>query len=198
MKHVQTRIEKERVFEILESSFIKSPGMNWMIRRQESQKSFKSLIEFLYHEVKMKQGIYITSDKNGVVFFYPLGKNRFSLMNTFRTIHLLIFVTGIRKGLQARHYRKKVTSIRPQRGYVGFLVATDNTVIGNNAAYEIKNEMFRIADESNSPIYLETTSPRVRLLYKRAGYKEYFELKHPFAHLTVWFFSKEPRSITKK
>lgn len=192
MKQVKTLIEKQRVFEILESSFIQSPGMNWMMMRKESRKSFKSLLKLLYHEVKAKSGVYITSDNNGVVFFYLQGNYRFSLLNTWRTIHLSLFVTGIKNGIRALQYRKMVASIRPKSGYVGFLVATDNTVIGNNAAYEIKNEMFQIADESNSAIYLETTSPRVRILYKKAGYLEYFEMKHPYADLTVWFFKRDP------
>lgn len=195
MRHICTNSDKTRMFQILENSFIKSPGMKWMFKNKEALHSLKSLLNYLFEEANARDGAYITSDNNGVVFFYRLDRKVFSLRIFFKALYLFLFVFGLKNGLLVIRYRKKVASIRPKKGYVGFLVATDNSVVGNNAAYEIKNEMFRIADENNESIYLETTSPRVRLLYKKAGYIEYHEMKHPYAPLTIWFFRRDPRSI---
>ena len=40
------------------------------------------------------------------------------------------------------------------------------------------------------PICLETTQPRVRRLYRYAGYTEYAVRRHPYADLDIYFFIK--------
>ena len=60
--------------------------------------------------------------------------------------------------------------------------------LGNWRYHE--QEMFRLADETNEPIYVETTNPRVMLLYKKSGYVEYANLKHPYEDLTIWFMKR--------
>jgi hypothetical protein len=75
---------------------------------------------------------------------------------------------------------------------LGWLVATDQDIVGNAAAYEIKQEMFRLADETNEPIFVETTVFRIKQLYERAGYYVYDTLDHPYEDLTVWFMRRDP------
>ena len=48
---------------------------------------------------------------------------------------------GFNKGAKAIHCKAIVDKIRPKTGWFGWLVATDDTAIGNAAAYEIKNEI---------------------------------------------------------
>ena len=94
--------------------------------------------------------------------------------------------------------KKIVDNIRPNTGWFGWLVATDDTAVGNAAAYEIKNEMFRLADESNEPIYVETTVKRVMILYKASGYYEYAKINHPYEKdLTIWFMKRDPHTFNK-
>jgi hypothetical protein len=105
---------------------------------------------------------------------------------------------GFAKGLKALRCKKTVDKIRPDTGWFGWLVATDDTAIGNAAAYEIKNEMFRLADESNEPIYVETTVKRVMVLYKVSGYYEYAKITHPYQQdLTIWFLKRDPHTFNK-
>ena len=60
------------------------------------------------------------------------------------------------------------------------LVATDQNMIGNAAAFEIKNQMFEIAKNLKKTICLETSIPRVRRLYKLSGYTAV-----SYTHLTL-------------
>ncbi len=198
MELIRTKNQKKRVFEIFEDSFANSPGMNWMIRNPNSERGKRWIINLMYHEGVSKNGAYITSDKNGAVVFFQLQKKAFSPANMIRTLYILLFISGIKNGLRALRYKKMVANIRPKTGWLGFLVATDKTAVGNTAAFEIKNEMFRIADESNECIYLETSVPRVRILYKVAGYVEYAEIDHPYADLKTWFFRRDPFTYSRK
>lgn len=152
----------------------------------------------MFHEAIYKKGAFITSDNNGAVLFFPIQQRTFSLKNALRTIYIVLFITGIRKGIQGLRYKKMVAEIRPKTGLLGLLVATDQSVLGNAAAFEIKQEMFRIADENEECIYVETTVPRVRLLYKAAGYIEYAEKQHPYTDLKIWFFRRDPFTYSRK
>ncbi|MFT5513521.1 MAG: hypothetical protein ACI8SE_001929 [Bacteroidia bacterium] len=192
MHLIRTHDNKARAFKILETSFCGAPGLTWMINQKKAERSIKHLIHLMYHEAAYKRGNFVTTDKNGVVLFFQLNNKTIAPLQILRSVFVILFVTGVRKGIKALKYKKKVASIRPKKGWLGHLVATDRSVVGNAAAFEIKSEMFRIADEHNECIYLETTVPRVRRLYKAAGYVEYAELKHPYADLMIWFFRRQP------
>lgn len=198
MKRIQSKSQKKRVFEIFEHSFADSPGMNWMLRNRNSERGKRWIINLMFHQGISQNGAYITSDNNGAVLFFQVQKKVFSLSNLLRTLYIFSFITGVKKGIRALRYRKMVSAIRPKTGWLGLLVATDQTVTGNAAAFEIKREMFRIADESNECIYVETTVPRVRLLYKASGYIEYAEMKHPYTDLNIWFFRRDPFTYSRK
>ncbi len=185
--------DKTRALDILEDAFIGSRGMTWMLRTC-NKKNLRVFLSFFYHEVAVKNGAYLTSDKNGIVFFYQLQNQNWSVSNFFRKLYIAIFIMGIKNALKAGRYKKLIDSTRPKAGWFGWLVATDNKVPGNKAAYEIRQEMFRLADETNEPIFVETTIPRVMLLYKASGYYEYHSVKHPYEDLTIWFMRRDPKS----
>ncbi|MFT5779831.1 MAG: hypothetical protein ACI837_002790 [Crocinitomicaceae bacterium] len=198
MEIIRTKNQKERVFEIFEHAFISSPGMNWMLRNRNSERGKRWIINLMFHEGISQKGAFITSDNNGAVLFFQVQKKAFTPLNIFRTLYILGFVTGIKNGIRALRYKKMVATIRPKTGWLGLLVATDRTAEGSGAAFEIKREMFRLADESNECIYVETTVPRVRTLYKAAGYIEYAEMQHPYADLKIWFFRRDPFTYSRK
>ena len=191
MNHIKTKNDKIRALDILENAFISSPGMTWMLRKK-SKKRLRIFLSFFFHEAVAKKGAYLTSDRNGVVFFYQLQNQNRSILNFLRRLYIAIFIMGLKKGILAAKYKRLIDETRPKTGWFGWLVATDNKVSGNSAAYEIKQEMFRMADETNEPIYVETTVPRVMLLYKTSGYYEYSKIKHPYEDLTIWFMKRDP------
>lgn len=192
------KTDKARAFQILDHSFHQSPGMTWMVRDKESEKSKKWIIRLMYLEAKSKKGAYITEDKNGVVFYFSLQEKTRSFLYVIGIAYFILFITGIKNGIRALKYQKQIASIRPKKGMLGLLVATDQSVKGNEAAYQIKQEMFQIADKMNECIFLETTNPRVRALYRAVGYSEYAEMKHPYTDLIVWFFKREPMQNSSK
>lgn len=197
MNPIQNKQDKNRALDIMEKAFIDSTGMTWMLKRN-SKKHLRIFLSFFFHEVSVKNGAWLTGDRNGVVFFYQLQNHQQSMLNIFRKLYVFVCIMGFTKGVKAMRCKKIVDNIRPKTGWFGWLVATDNTAIGNAAAYEIKNEMFKLADESNEPIYVETTVKRVMVLYKVSGYYEYAKIKHPYKEdLTIWFMKRDPQTFNK-
>ena len=85
--------------------------------------------------------------------------------------------------------------VRPKKGWYGWFLATKKGVIGTRAGYEIKRDMFRMADAQHETIYVETTDKRTLLLYKKIGFSEYAVRNHPFEDLQIWFMKREPKIV---
>jgi hypothetical protein len=194
MKVVQTREDEERAIEILEDAFVESLGVYWMVKNPARLKQRKWIIHLLFFESQAKKGAYITDDRNGVLLFFQVSQKAASLRLFFLKLYVLFFITGMRNGVRALRYQKRVAEVRTENGWIGLLVATDKGLRTSKTAFEIKHKMFHTSDESNLPIFIETTVPRVRQLYQSSGYVEYAEMKHPYTDLTVWFFKREPNS----
>ena len=181
--------DKKRALEIFNNAFIDSLGIMWVLKRKTFN-SKKLTIKVLVHEGIDKKGAYITDDKNGALLFFDNNDTRTSLNNIIRKIWLIINYAGFVNAYRLIKYRELISATRPKGALVGFLVATDQKVIGNGAAFEIKNQMFEIAKNLKKTICLETSIPRVRRLYKFSGYTEYAEINHPYEDLTIWFFKR--------
>jgi len=187
---IKTKKDKKRALEIFIAGFIDSPGIMWVLKRKTIA-ARKMTINILFHEGLAKNGAYLTEDKNGALLFYKTEDNRSNFINSLRKLYLILFYAGIRNAYRLIQYRKMISATRPKGALVGFLVATDQNVVGSEAAYEIKREMFKMSKKQNKPICLETSIPRVRKLYKLSGYEEYAAIKHPYEDLTIWFFKRE-------
>lgn len=190
----KNKIDKERVLGIFEEAFKNSPGITWMIG--DNKKKVRNILNLFIHEASVKDGTFLTENNQGAVLFFQLENNTKSVPLTIRKMYIFLFVIGINRGIKAIRYKKMIDKIRPKHGWLGWLVASNQNVAGNEAAYEIKREMFRIADQTNQPIFIETTVPRVRKLYRIAGYKEYNSIQHPYEDLTIWFFRRDPEKTT--
>lgn len=198
MELVKNKNQQRRTFEILKESFQSSAGMSWMVKNTGCSKSKARIIDLLLQEAKLKKGLYITSDGNGTLLLFQVKQRVFSVILCAKKLYTLLFITGLKKGIQAIRYQKFVAKVRPKNGLLGLLIATDQNARDCSAAFEIKQEMFRLADELNEKIYAETTIPRVRILYKLAGFEEYAEIQHPYAQLKIWFFKRIPQNTSTK
>lgn len=195
MDQIRNKTDKKRAIDIMEKAFINSQGMTWMLK-QKNESSLRMFLSYFFHEAAIKDGAWLTTDKNGVVLFYHMKNNKQSIQNIFRKIYVLLAIMGVRNGVKAYRYKKIIDKVRPKDGWYGWLFATDHDeTVGVNAAYEIRRETFRIADETNEPIYVETTTKRAMILYKASGYYEYAKINHPYEDLTVWFLKRDPHTF---
>ncbi len=184
---------KERALDVLEKAFYNSPGMLWMISPKNKKNNFRNFLSIFLEEAIVKNGAYLTSDRNGVLLFFQLQDKKLSFSLIYKKLYALFFIMGIKNGIRAIYYKNIIDAERPKSGWLGWLVATDSKVKGNLAAYEIKQFMFEQGDKTNQTVYVETTVPRVRLLYLATGYSEFKSLKHPYEDLTIWFMKREPK-----
>ncbi len=84
---------------------------------------------------------------------------------------------------------------RPEKGWYGWFLATEKTANGTRAGHEMRREMYRMADETNEPIYVETTTERTMVLYTKIGFYEYARIKHPYQDINIWFMRRDPHTF---
>jgi hypothetical protein len=199
MKVITNSIDETRALDILQDAFADVPGVTWMVENCRNEKAaLRKLLSFCFHASAEKKGAFLTADRNGVVFFYHLERKPLFIKQFFRSLYLTLAVIGIRRSIEIAKTRRIIDSLRPRSGWYGWFLATAKDKAGVQAAYEIKRDMFQIADASNESIYVETTVPRISLLYKRIGFYEYARVKHPFKdNLEIWLMRRDPQSVGK-
>ncbi len=197
MNLIQNDRDKDRALDILEEAFYHVPGVMWMITKTKNRRKYlRIFLSLCFQETSEKHGAYLTSDGNGVVFFYHLQNKPNWVLNFFRKLYLILRIIGIKRSVCILKTRKMIDAVRPKKGWYGWFLATEKGVIGNRAGYEIKRDMYRMADETNEPIYVETTIRRIMILYKKIGFQEYARRKHPYENLDIWFMKRDPHTFT--
>jgi hypothetical protein len=197
MNQIKSDTDKNRALDILEQAFYDVPGVMWMIKHTKyRRKHLRLFLSLCFQETSEKHGAYLTSDGNGVVFFYNLQERPHLVLNFFRKIYIILAIIGVKRSLCVLNTRKLIDQVRPKKGWYGWFLATAQGVIGTRAGYEIKRDMFKIADETNEPIYVETTIRRIMILYTKIGFHEYAKRKHPYEDLDIWFMKRDPHPFT--
>ena len=72
--------------------------------------------------------------------------------------------------MRRESYRKSKRPKNEPFYYFWFLAVLQD---GDNAAFEMNKELLDIAKKDNTPIYLETSLERNKIVYERAGYKTF-------------------------
>lgn len=185
---IRTKEDKNRTVEILTNAIFDAPNLSWIFLNR-TKKNLAFFFLTILNDAIAKNGAFLSSNRNGVLFFYNISDRRISRINIFRKIIVLIFITGLVNGFKIIKHNRNMSRFRPKTGWLGMLMATENNNF--SAAFEIYSFINNVYRKSKLPVYAETTSSRVCALYKAAGFSEYFKLKHPFANLEVWFLRKE-------
>lgn len=63
---------------------------------------------------------------------------------------------------------------------------------GDDAGFELKHEIFNIAERQNLPIYAETTVRKNKIVYERFGFETYHHWHSSFNKIDYWFMRYIP------
>lgn len=188
-----TKIDKDKVVDILSRTFDNNPGVNWMLRKGGNHNTkIRSLVNYAFIKALLREGVYISSNEKGIALCYRHNYKVFSITEILLQIKfalISISIKNIVKVLKRESYRK---SKRPKSGdylYFWFLGVLPD---GNEAAFELKNAIFKHAIQYNIPIYLETAVARNQHVYERFGFKTYHYWEDKKENIEFWFMKWEP------
>ena len=185
--------EKDKVIDIIASTFETNPGVNWLIKKRGShKKNIHRLASYAFLRSFLREGAYISSNEKGVALCYRFNYQVFSIREVIFQLRFALFSINpwrIPKVLKRESYRK---SKRPASGnylYFWFLGVLPG---GGSAVYELRDAIFEMATQVNLPIYLETAMERTKVAYERFGFETFHYWEDPAENIKFWFMKWEP------
>ena len=185
--------EKDKVIDIISSTFDTNPGVNWLIKKRgRHKKKIYRLASYAFYKSYLREGAFISSNEKGVALCYKFNYQVFSIREVIYLLWFALFSINpsrIPKVLKRESYRR---SKRPESGdylYFWFLGVIPD---GRGAVYELRDAIFELATEFKLPIYLETAMERTKVAYERYGFETFHYWEDPAENIKFWFMKWDP------
>jgi GNAT superfamily N-acetyltransferase len=189
------KIHKDRVTELLAECIDKNKSVNWIVKQDANRKErIRHLIDYSFEICIAAGQIYLTEDQNGVLI-YSLSDDKLPFLEeAWQTARFLINVTGIDGIGKAFRRERYVTSFHPTDHefiYIWFL-AVDKSMQGKGVGTALLAELITICNETNLPIYLETSEVRNVTFYQKHGFEIYHISDEAMFGFKLYFLKKQP------
>lgn len=164
--------QRTAVHDILHDAFADNNSVDWAVRSRAEH-----IDTLLHHSLGMAQrfgAFYLDSSQNVAVVYLLPDRKRLTGFELFSSLRMLMAV-GVRRSLGLLKHEKYIYAQHPKEApyiylwYVGVRRSQQGKGLGSRALEELKT----FSCEQQRPIYLETSSPRNRAFYKRAGFQLY-------------------------
>ena len=180
-----------KAIEILTRSFQTNPSALWVIKQDsQEQKRLKALITYAVKPGMKNEGVFLSSDEStaAICFEEPAPNNLSDYLNQLELIRKAITIRRVPQVLQRESYLKKH---RLEGKHLNFwFLGVDPDKKGSGGVHDIKKGIFKLAEESQLPILLETSVERNKIVYERFGFKTYHIWKESDDY-TLWFMKRD-------
>lgn len=183
--------DRELVVQVMTTMFATNPAVLSLIAPGKSKElGIKSLAEFSFQKCISRNGVWISSNEKAVALCYRFNEGGFSLKEFLLELRFAIRFIGLTRlpSILAREaYRKKQRPADGKYYYFWFFAALPDA---GEAAFELKNGIFGLAEKEGLPIYTETSVERNRKIYERYGFETYHLWQDPKEDVTFWFLKR--------
>ena len=187
--------DKEIILDIVCRAFADNPRINAMIKRGKKEKRISIMAEYAYSLINGLNGIYLSSDKTTVIFYYKKSGYRRDLLHTFlyiRMFFLCIKPSQLFKTLKREKFIESNRLNIPDYIYVWILGSVPENKSLKGLA-DIRNRLWSVSVEWELPILIETTVEKVLKLYKYVGFEVYHHWYDDTADINLWFLKRDFR-----
>lgn len=186
--------DEKLIIEIISESFIHNPSVLSVIKNDNKKKQrIAELAKYAFRTAVRREGIYISSDNEGVAICYKYNAKKESLIDYWNQLNLVIKSIGISRVFKILKREEFVKKFRPVSGeYLYFwFFGVKNKGKGKSAAMELKDAIIKESLNKKLPIYLETSVEKNKSVYERYGFEVYHKWKNESENMTLWFMRKE-------
>ncbi|WP_436516963.1 hypothetical protein [Ekhidna sp. To15] len=180
-----------KVIHILTQSFQTNPSALWVIKQDgKVQKRLEALIEYAVKTGLENNGVFLSDDESAaaICFEEPAKSSLNSYWNQVQLIRKAIGISRVPQVLKREGYLKKQ---RPNEPYLNFwFLGVDPEKKGTGGVYDLKEGIFRLSQEKELPILLETSVERNRNVYERFGFHVYHTWQESDDY-TLWFMRRD-------
>ena len=186
--------DKDLVTGIISESFIDNPSVVSVIKNDKRKKQrIVALAKYAFKTAISRDGVYISSDNNGVAICYRYNTKKESLSDYWSQLILVIESIGVSRVFKILKREAYIKRYRHKSGnflYFWFF-GVNKEGRGNGAAMELKNAILEESKNKNLPIYLETSVEKNKAVYERYGFEVYHTWENTDKNMTLWFMKKE-------
>lgn len=183
--------DRSDIVNIIVETFKLNPSVVSIIGKGgNKEKKLQCLAEYAYVKAKNRNGVYLSKNKKGTALFFHSKKTKFSLKELY---YELRFASSLSIG--------KVMQTLKREAYLNKHRCCDNYFYfwflgvkkgGEKAGFELKNVVFKKANDEQLPILLETSVERNVFIYKRYGFEIYHIWDDTANNIRVWFMKWKP------
>lgn len=186
--------DEKLIIKIISESFIHNPSVLSVIKNDNKKKQrIAELAKYAFRTAVRRNGVYISSDNEGVAICYKYNEKKESLIDYWNQLNLVIKSIGfsrVFKILKREGFVKKFRPVSGEYFYFWFFGVT-NMGKGKGAAMELKDAIVKESLNKKLPIYLETSVEKNKSIYERYGFEVYHKWKNDSENMTLWFMRKE-------
>lgn len=186
------RRDKELVAKIIEEAYADNPSVVWVLRNDRFFRyRLRVLSRYCFEKGLANDGLYISSDQQGISIFYRLEKERNNFRSFYREMLLVLLGIGL---FRLPGVMKRDTMIRrmrePKSGLYFWMFAVKSKHRGGGSAKEMSDFAFRLAEENKWTVLAETSVMQNKRVYERFGFETYSEWIDQRKGMTTWLMRK--------
>lgn len=179
------------VIHILTQSFQTNPSALWVIKQDEKvQERLKSLIEYSVKTGLENDGVFLSDNESAaaICFKEPAKTSLSSYRNQLQLIRKAIGFSRVLHVLKREGYLKKHRLKEPHLNF--WFLGVDPSRKGGNGVRDLKQGIFKLSEEQQLPILIETSVERNKNVYERFGFHVYHTWK-PSTDYSLWFMKRD-------
>lgn len=199
----------EKIINIIAEAFKAIPAGNHLVKQDGKREArYKKLGAYVYHNAVKKNGLYLSSNKEGVGVAYVIDpkNNKKTFGDFINDLKFAFGVSGIKKALAISKRQTYIQSQRPKNEkymYWEFTGVNPNYQGLDAPSFsmaELRDDVYTDAHERGLPIYTETSIRKNMIVYRRYGFDIYHEWTMPDGS-TMWFLKydtlNKPKFVKK-
>ena len=185
--------DKNLVVDIISESFTSNPSVNAVVKNdRKREKRLKYLAKYAYKTALRRNGVYLSTDKNGVAICYKYNQRKETIGDYWDQLILAITCIGLNRVIKVLKRESYIKKYRPVNGeflYFWFF-GVNEKARGKGAALELKDAILKESENKNLPIYLETSVEKNRIVYERYSFEVYHTWDNKEEGITIWFMRR--------
>ncbi len=189
-----TLSDKKDAVKIITDTFLANPSVNVVIGdKGNKRKKIERLADYAFIKALNRQGAYVSENKMGTALFFKSNVKGANLKELYYEVRFALSIP-IKKVFQTL---KREAYLKNNRAYTEyyffwFLGVKDG---GGRAGFELKDVLFKKAQDIQLPILLETSVERNVRIYERYGFETYHIWDDEVNGVRLWFMKKDPQTI---
>jgi len=185
----------EKTINIIIEAFKAIPAGDQLVKQDSKREArYKKLGAYVYHNAVKKNGLYLSSNKEGVGVAYIIDpkNNKKTFGDFINDLKFAFGVSGIKKALAISKRQKYIQNQRPKNDtymYWEFTGVNPNYQGLDAPSFsmaELRDDVYNDAHDKQLPIFTETSIRKNMIVYRRYGFDIYHEWTMPDGS-TMWF-----------